>query len=33
MLLKDVDRHHEDLQALRESTGHLFSGKGITWPE
>lgn len=32
MFLKDVQKHHEDLQALREATGSLFSGKGINIP-
>ena len=32
MFLKDVQKHHEDLQALKESTGNLFSGKGINIP-
>jgi predicted PurR-regulated permease PerM len=32
MFLKDVDKHHEDLKALKEFAGSIFSGKGINIP-
>jgi len=32
MFLEDLEKHHADLQALRESAGRLFSDKGITIP-